>query len=667
VRALHSRKQVSILSAIHTSLGIDGYGGRGGTLRAYSLLRVKSIADDERTIVGIATTPTPDRMGDIVEPKGAVFKLPVPLLFQHDKSQPIGHVIAATTTDAGIEITAQIAKIDQPGKLQDRLDEAWQMLKAGLVGGLSIGFLEKESEPIKGSRGALRFLKWLWVELSVVTVPANAEASITQIKSLDQQQRAASGAARVVLLSPPGVSGTTRNRPETPKGTTVKTTAEQLSEFDTRRKTAVERMGTIMNTAEGRTLDETESEEYDGLQGDVKAIDVHIGRLKAHEQVLLTKATAVSVAGQGEGTSHEARGGIISVRRNIEKGTAFTRYALAVAMAKGNLMHAEKLAERWNESTPEVGMVLKAAVAAGTTSATTWAAPLVQYTNMASEFIELLRPLTIIGRLSPRRVPFNIRIPRQTAGSSGSFVGEGQPKPVNALALDNITMTWAKAAVIIVLTDELTRFSNPAAEALVRADMLAGISAYLDRRFIDPTYAGVANVSPASVTNGIAARQSTGVTTAAITADVKAVLTAFSNANQNLAAGVWVMNAKTALALSLIRNTLDEVVFPTVGITGGTWFGLPVITSNSVGLAGSPTDSFIALIDQSEILLADDGDIAIDMSQEASVEMNDAPSGGATSLVSLWQNNLLGLRAERYINWARRRSTAVAWINDTNY
>ena len=43
--------------------------------------------------------------------------------------------------------------------------------------------------------------------------------------------------------------------------------------------------------------------------------------------------------------------------------------------------------------------------------------------------------------------------------------------------------------------------------------------------------------------------------------------------------------------------------------------------------------------------------------------MNDAPSGGATSLRSLWQNNLIGLKVVRYIYWTKRRSTAVQFID----
>lgn len=38
--------------------------------RAYSLIKVKSVNEERREITGIASTPTPDRSLDIVEPGG---------------------------------------------------------------------------------------------------------------------------------------------------------------------------------------------------------------------------------------------------------------------------------------------------------------------------------------------------------------------------------------------------------------------------------------------------------------------------------------------------------------------------------------------------------------------------------------------------------------------
>ena len=40
--------------------------------KAFGLMTVKSVNEDQRIIKGIATTPTPDRVDDIVDPMGAV-------------------------------------------------------------------------------------------------------------------------------------------------------------------------------------------------------------------------------------------------------------------------------------------------------------------------------------------------------------------------------------------------------------------------------------------------------------------------------------------------------------------------------------------------------------------------------------------------------------------
>lgn len=157
------------------------------TSRAYSLLDIKEMDDDERVIVGIASTPTADRMADIVVPEGAQFTLPIPLLWQHRADEPIGHVTQAKITKKGIEIVAKIAK----GVSED-IDKAWALIKSGLVRGLSIGFRGLDVEQIPNSWG-VKFEKWEWLELSAVTIPANAEASITSIKQFDIGAPAASG------------------------------------------------------------------------------------------------------------------------------------------------------------------------------------------------------------------------------------------------------------------------------------------------------------------------------------------------------------------------------------------------------------------------------------------------------------------------------------------
>jgi len=374
------------------------------------------------------------------------------------------------------------------------------------------------------------------------------------------------------------------------------------------------------------------------------------------------KGTAVELKGNGAG---------LRVHRNLPKGTAFTRFAMAVAASKGNLMQAEATAKSmWGDSTPEVARVIKAAVAAGNTTDATWAKPLVDYRLMADEFVELLRPETILGKIQGlRRVPFNVRMARQTAGSTVGWVGEGNPKPVSKLAFDTIQMPETKIAGIVVLTMELARFSSPSAEAVVRADMIEAIAAFSDRAFIDPSLAGNTGVNPASITNGGTKVASTGSTLAEIDADLLAARLAFVNNNIPLASAYWIMNPATRMALEEKRTTQDVLAYPEVA--QGRLKGIPIVESNTVGTfdsdgAGANTAEFyIALISAPNILLADDGQVMLDSSGEASISMTD--DGVGTTLTSLWQRNMIGLRAERLIHWMTRRANAVYVITDVNY
>lgn len=642
--------------------------------RAYSLLTVKAVDDDQRIIDGIASTPSTDRMGDVVEPQGVQFKLPLPLLWQHDSRQPIGHVIEAKVTDEGIRIKAQIAK----GVLR-RIDEAWALIKAGLVRGLSIGFSAIETARIEGSFG-YRFLKWEWLELSAVTIPANQDATITAVKTIDRALLAAFGTGGDADDPLPGVSGhsatpTTKGRfylhPQ--KGQGMKTIQEQIAALEAARVAKTARMSEIMQKSidEGRSTDEQEREEFDTLQAEVKTADADLTRLRELERLNVAAAKPVEPKGVVDAaTASVVRGtGPIQVRSNLPKGTAFTRYAIALARSKGNIMHAVEIAKQWRDSTPEVEQVLKAAVDAGTTTDSTWAAPLVSQEQMASEFIELLRPATIIGRIGGfRRVPFNVKMPRQTTGGSASWVGQGKAKPVSELAFDTVTLGFSKVAGIVVLTEELVRFSNPSAEAVVRDDMIATIAQFLDQQFIDPSVAAVSNVSPASVTNGVSAVASTGATLAQVEADVKSLFSNLIAANIDLSTGTWVMHPRTALSLSLLRTTQEIVAYPQITPQGGSWFGLPVVTSANVPVGvttGEPTT--ITLVNAGDVLLADDGGVTLDASREASLQMDSAPTSAATSMISLWQQNMIGLRAERYINWLKRRSAAVQYISGVTY
>ena len=636
--------------------------------RVYSVVTVKALDDETREFTGIATTPSTDRMGDMVEPLGGEYQLPIPLLWQHNRDLPVGIVMTAKPTKNGIEVRGKIPTVPGPAGLVARLEEAWQSLKAQLVRGLSIGF-----QPLEYSfmdNGGIHFTKWQWLELSLVTIPANAEANVLSVKSFYQNPSAMLGKKAAPVVRIGGFAGVAATEPQPKPGANdMKTIPEQIAAYKATKADKLETMTTLMTkSAEaGATLDAADSEQYDTLQGEVESIDKHLDRLKKMEAVVIEKAEPVT-----DRSKMQERGApaIVKAIEDLQPGIEFARYVMCLGASQGNIPMAAAIAEKQFPKTKRIQTVLKAAVEAGTTTSAAWAGNLVEYNQFAGDFVEFLRPRTIVGRFGRegvpalRSIPFNVHIRGQDVGGTGYWVGQGAPKPVTKAGFTDTYLGWAKIAAISVLTQELMRFSNPSAEMLVRDELANAVIERLDTDFVDPTKAASANVSPASITNGVTQIAASGTGTADdIRVDIAEMMEPFINANMSIAAGVFIMSSMTALRLSLMRNALGQKEFPEMSLLGGTLEGLPVITSEYVN--ADSNGGFVYLVSASDIWLADDGMVTIDASREASLQMLDNPtnnssSGTATTMVSMFQTNSVAIRAERYINWAKRRTAAVS-------
>lgn len=183
--------------------------------RAYSVLHVKNVREEDGfvRIKGIASTPTVDRVGDVVEPMGARFKTPMPLLWQHRHDAPVGNVTFAQPTAKGIPFEAELPIITEEGALKTRVDEAIHSLKYRLISAVSIGFSAVKGQVDRMKEGGLKFKEWEWHELSLVTIPANADAVITAIKSADRAALASAGNGAEVVEPAADSSGHTKRGP----------------------------------------------------------------------------------------------------------------------------------------------------------------------------------------------------------------------------------------------------------------------------------------------------------------------------------------------------------------------------------------------------------------------------------------------------------------------
>ncbi|MEJ8846377.1 phage major capsid protein [Variovorax rhizosphaerae] len=345
------------------------------------------------------------------------------------------------------------------------------------------------------------------------------------------------------------------------------------------------------------------------------------------------------------------------------RGLAAARYAKSLFNGRESPNAALAYAESqdWMH-TPHVTSVLRAAVSAQTTINSP-----ALLGEVGTDFSQYVRPLTLLGKITGfRRVPMRVRLLTGSGGSTSYFVGEANPKPISRAAFANLQLDPLKTAGIVVVTQELLRFSTPQADLTLKDDLAAAAIESIDRAFIDPLNSGIANVKPASVTNGVTPLVSTGSTIAQIDSDLKAMVAQLIAAGSTLESAYWIVSPGTAVSLSLKRGTGGNLAYPGVNARGGELLGLPVATS--AHMSGDSSGAFIALLDASAVALADEDEAQISVMTQGSLQLADNPSIDASSVqVSLWQTNTAAIRVERYVDWRLRRQGFVSVLSDVSY
>lgn len=658
------------------------------------------LTDDPLTYV--MSDETVDRMGDVIEASGwrldNFVKNPI-ALFGHDHTFIVGH-----WTNVKVQGGKLIGKLNLlPAGVSERLDEIRAAVEAGVLRAVSVGFTADPEQVERMKTGGLRFRAADLMECSLVSVPANPNA-LQMAKSLNlspeakalifasDEEAAAKPRTASAISAHAGAnkSAITTARADHPgvSGTPVKLSikegpkmalAEQIASLEAKRAANAARMEEVATKSinRGETMAADEQEEFDGLEAEVKQIDADLTRLRALERVKLATAKPAAGAKSADTESRNPSTVPAQVRltEKLDKGIGFARLAKVKALAKLDGESVSTVAKNiYGEDSLVYGVVTKAAVPAGSTLDGNWASPLVgEGSDIFADFVEFLRPRTILGRFgqdgipSLRRVPFNVPLIGETDGGEGYWVGEGKAKPLTRFGFERNILDIYKVANIAVVTEELLRRSSPAADALLRDRLAAALAARLDIDFVNPAKAAVSGVSPASITNGVTAVASSGGDADAIRADIRALMGTFIAANNAPTTGVWIMGSTTALSLSMMVNPLGQSEFGSINMTGGTFAGLPAIVSDYVP-AGT-----VILANASDIYLADEGGVQVKMSDQAAVEMADNPAHdsttptGATSMVSLWQTNSVGFLAERFINWSRRRPSAVAVLTGATW
>lgn len=261
----------------------------------------------------------------------------------------------------------------------------------------------------------------------------------------------------------------------------------------------LEKQGIITKALDaGNTPNEEEDKRIADLDAEIAQLQKTFDNLKATlDATAKAAATATPVAGATPAQAAASAAGYPNptapatiVEPKLEKGVGLAMLVRAkltsahLAKSQGEFVSASQLLKNWG-APEKVQNVAKAVV--GTTTDANFAAALVDQQNLVGEFIELLRPRTIIDQIQGfRRVPFNVNIATQTGASIVNWVGETQRKPVSNPTFGSTSLGFAKIAGIVPFSDELLRFSNPKVDVMVRDDLSESIIQFMNDQFIDP-------------------------------------------------------------------------------------------------------------------------------------------------------------------------------------
>lgn len=665
---------------------------------SFAVIEIKAMDDERRVIQGWATTPEIDRMGDSVNPMGVKVAKDIPLFLYHDSKLTVGRARLGKATKEGIPFEASIPKVQEDGRLKERVDEAWQMLKYQLITCVSIGFnvLNDAYERIKETGGYL-FNEIEVLELSLVPVPAHAGAVITGLRAADMAMRRTHATAFIRSLSEqhlaalgrqgsppgdrhsPGASGQQQqaasgrlfsSRSQKGKDPMKKTLKELLDLQATR----VARQGEITKAWEDPDHPRTDEErtELREIDAELTTLDDEILMARMHQRHAAS-ASEVRGSNSEEGSRSRVPGGMSFVKKEDPddkfKGQSYVRFLKLKAMSRLTGEPISRLADYhgFTKSHPKFAMFVKAAVAGGGTGSGEWGAELARLdATYTGDFIEFLYGRTVFDRLPLKPVPARVRIKGQDGAFTANWVGESKAIPVSAGNYSEIDLTPLKVTAMAVISNELIEDSSPAADGLVMDGLSDAHMQKVDSTFFSAAAAS-AGVSPAGILNGVSALTPSGTDEAAVRADMQALAYPFVTAK--MASGLmFVMNSAQGLALGSFVNTFSQPAFPGINENGGTFMGRTALTGDNV----TPGD--IILLRPQDIWKIGDGGIQLSMSDTATIEMNDAPAGAsdtpvamASHAVSMFQTESTAFKLVRRINFQKRRSNAVQAISNAEY
>lgn len=389
------------------------------------------------------------------------------VLMDHDRKDHVG-VVESVRVDAD-----RVARATLRFGRSARSMEVFNDVIDGIRRHISVGYSIRKYEVTEGENGSpdlVRVVDWEPFEISLVSVPADASVGVGRSKEI------------------------------------LNTQNEEGSQMGDKVKTEAAREESKVEAQAERTIE---------VQKSVPQINVEEVRAQERSRVAEISAAADAAPWDLSALKREAIEKGLTIDQFRAKAFEFAKDAPSLGAAQGNIDEMKKESGRdysvtralmakldgdWSQAGFEREVSQELARSGGFTgggvlvpmdvlsqtraSDTTTASGLVPTAHMAGMFIDTLRARTLAGRIGARfmnGLDGNVTIPKKTANASFGWIGEGSNASESDVTVGNVTLSAKHVGGAVPMTFELLRQSSPAAEAMVREDLISGIALAIDK------------------------------------------------------------------------------------------------------------------------------------------------------------------------------------------
>jgi HK97 family phage major capsid protein len=386
-----------------------------------------------------------------------------PLLVDHEMADQVG--VVEQISLGSDRVARAVVRFGKSA----RAEEIWQDVKDGIRSNVSVGYIINEmvSGGKKGDREVFRATRWMPLEISIVSIPADTSV----------------GVGRAMTPAPAPVADPIIIVKETPKmsdDVSVKAERERVSAILELASRHNQREFGESAIRDGASIEQFRGALLDKVSSKPLNVDHEIGLTdKEIRSFSFVKAMRALANPQDRRAQDEA---------------AF-EFAASEAAAKKEGRTSRGLMV-------PVDVLYKRDITTSTASGTAKGGNLVATDLLASSFIDVLRNKMVLNTLGAQfltGLQGNVAIPRKTAASSAYWVAENvaPTESTNAPAFDQVTMTPKTLGAYVDISRRLMLQSSLDIENLVRNDLAASIAVAMDGAAI----AGSGSNKPTGVLN----------------------------------------------------------------------------------------------------------------------------------------------------------------------